>query len=135
GGQTAVQPVRRHPSQPCQASACEEGAWPAIHRLAHFGRRPEGNRRLQGYWRAAVLAPTRIIRERDAFTPRCYFGGDDNGRAFARVRAVLLHAAGSLRTALTEVTWAFEAVSGQRVQAKYGPSGTLKDEIAGGARA
>ena len=34
-------------------------------------------------------------------------------------------------TALTEVTWAFEAVSGQRVQAKYGPSGTLKDEIAG----
>ena len=48
---------------------------------------------------------------------------------------VLLHAAGSLRTALTEVTWAFEAVSGQRVQAKYGPSGTLKDEIAGGARA
>src|SRR5262249_51957541 len=48
---------------------------------------------------------------------------------------VLLHAAGSLRTALTEVTWAFEAVSGQRVQAKYGPSGTLKDEIAGGGRA
>jgi molybdate transport system substrate-binding protein len=48
---------------------------------------------------------------------------------------VLLHAAGSLRTALTEVTGAFEAASGQRVQAKYGPSGTLKDEIAGGARA
>jgi molybdate transport system substrate-binding protein len=48
---------------------------------------------------------------------------------------VLLHAAGSLRTALTEVTGAFEAASGQRVQAKYGPSGTLKDEIAGGAHA
>jgi molybdate transport system substrate-binding protein len=47
---------------------------------------------------------------------------------------VLLHAAGSLRTALTEVTGAFEAASGQRVQTKYGPSGTLKDEIAGGAR-
>jgi ABC-type molybdate transport system substrate-binding protein len=44
---------------------------------------------------------------------------------------VLLHAAGSLRTALTEVAGAFEAASGQRVQAKYGPSGTLKDEIAG----
>src|SRR5262249_41356278 len=48
---------------------------------------------------------------------------------------VLLHAAGSLRTALTEVTGAFEAASGQRVQAKYGPSGTLKNEIAGGAHA
>ena len=48
---------------------------------------------------------------------------------------VLLHAAGSLRAALTEVTWVFEAASGQRVQPKYGPSGTLKDEIAGGARA
>jgi ABC-type molybdate transport system substrate-binding protein len=48
---------------------------------------------------------------------------------------VFLHAAGSLRSALTEVAGAFEAASGQRVQAKYGPSGTLKDEIAGGARA
>jgi molybdate transport system substrate-binding protein len=48
---------------------------------------------------------------------------------------VFLHAAGSLRSALTEVVGAFEAASGQRVQAKYGPSGTLKDEIAGGARA
>jgi len=48
---------------------------------------------------------------------------------------VLLHAAGSLRTALTEVTGAFEAASGQRVQAKYGPSGMLKDEIADGAHA
>ncbi len=48
---------------------------------------------------------------------------------------VLLHAAGSLRTALTEVAGAFEAASGQRVQAKYGPSGTLKDEIAAGAHA
>jgi molybdenum ABC transporter molybdate-binding protein len=48
---------------------------------------------------------------------------------------VLLHAAGSLRTALTEVASAFEATSGQKVQAKYGPSGTLKDEIVGGARA
>ena len=47
---------------------------------------------------------------------------------------VFLHAAGSLRSALTEVADAFEAASGQRVQAKYGPSGTLKDEIAGGAR-
>ena len=48
---------------------------------------------------------------------------------------VFLYAAGSLRAALTEVADAFEAASGLRVQAKYGPSGTLKDEIAGGARA
>jgi molybdate transport system substrate-binding protein len=48
---------------------------------------------------------------------------------------VLLHAAGSLRSALTEVASAFEAASGQKVDAKYGPSGTLKDEIAGGTRA
>jgi molybdate transport system substrate-binding protein len=48
---------------------------------------------------------------------------------------VLLHAAGSLRTALTELTGAFEAALGQRVQAKYGPSGMLKDEITDGAHA
>lgn len=48
---------------------------------------------------------------------------------------VLLHAAGSLRSALTDVVAAFAAASGQKVDAKYGPSGTLKDEIAGGMRA
>jgi molybdate transport system substrate-binding protein len=48
---------------------------------------------------------------------------------------VVLHAAGSLRAALTDVASAFEAASGQKVEAKYGPSGTLKDEIAGGMRA
>jgi len=48
---------------------------------------------------------------------------------------VLLHAAGSLRAALTEVAAAFETGSGVGVQAKFGPSGVLKDEIAGGAAA
>ena len=48
---------------------------------------------------------------------------------------VLLHAAGSLRGALTDVSEAFRASSGTKVQAKYGPSGLLKDEIAGGAKA
>jgi molybdate transport system substrate-binding protein len=48
---------------------------------------------------------------------------------------VLLHAAGSLRPALTEVAAAFEAATGAKVQAKFGPSGVLKDEIAGGAPA
>src|SRR6186713_3656399 len=48
---------------------------------------------------------------------------------------VLLHAAGSLRDALTDIAAGFEAASGVAVQAKYGPSGTLRDAIAGGARA
>jgi molybdate transport system substrate-binding protein len=49
--------------------------------------------------------------------------------------AVLLHAAGSLRGALSEVGQAFEKTSGLKVQAKYGPSGLLKDEIAAGGKA
>src|SRR5690606_24743255 len=48
---------------------------------------------------------------------------------------VLLHAAGSLRGALTEVSNAFGKSSGIKVEAKYGPSGLLRDEIAGGAKA
>jgi molybdate transport system substrate-binding protein len=48
---------------------------------------------------------------------------------------VQLYAAGSLRTALTEIAAAFEAQTSIKVRAKFGPSGTLKDEIAGGARA
>jgi ABC-type molybdate transport system substrate-binding protein len=47
---------------------------------------------------------------------------------------VLLHAAGSLRAALGEVATAFEADTGIKVEAKYGPSGTLRDEIAAGGR-
>jgi len=53
----------------------------------------------------------------------------------ARADTVLLFAAGSLRAALTEVAKAFEAPGGHRVQLKFGPSGILKDEIAGGAKA
>jgi molybdate transport system substrate-binding protein len=48
---------------------------------------------------------------------------------------VQLYAAGSLRSALTEIATTFEAQTGVKMQAKFGPSGTLKDEIAGGARA
>jgi molybdenum ABC transporter molybdate-binding protein len=53
----------------------------------------------------------------------------------SRAETVQLYAAGSLRAAWTDVAKAFEAQSGQTVQAKYGPSGLLKDEIAGGAKA
>ncbi len=49
--------------------------------------------------------------------------------------AILLHAAGSLRGALTEAAQGFEKSSGLKVQAKFGASGLLKDEIAAGARA
>ncbi|MBR1155142.1 molybdate ABC transporter substrate-binding protein [Bradyrhizobium sp. JYMT SZCCT0428] len=48
---------------------------------------------------------------------------------------VLLHAAGSLRGALSDVAASFEAATGTRVKSKFGASGLLKDEIAGGAKA
>jgi molybdate transport system substrate-binding protein len=50
-------------------------------------------------------------------------------------KPVLLHAAGSLRSAMTEIAGAFVAATGREVQAKFGASGTLKAEIAAGARA
>jgi molybdate transport system substrate-binding protein len=53
----------------------------------------------------------------------------------AAAEPILLHAAGSLRTALTAVATAYEAATGQQVQAKFGPSGILKDEIVSGAPA
>jgi molybdenum ABC transporter molybdate-binding protein len=53
----------------------------------------------------------------------------------AQADPILLHAAGSLRGALTDVIKSYEMTSGQKVQAKFGASGTLKDEIAGGAKA
>ena len=48
---------------------------------------------------------------------------------------VVLYAAGSLRGALTDIAKNFETATGLKVQAKYGASGLLKDEIAGGAKA
>src|SRR5262245_30612358 len=53
----------------------------------------------------------------------------------ATAETVQLFAAGSLRAALTDVGAAFEKSSGHKVEAKWGPSGTLKDEIMGGANA
>lgn len=57
-----------------------------------------------------------------------------SGSAAAQ-QTVLLHAAGSLRGAMTEVSKSFEASTGLKVDGKYGPSGLLRDEIAGGAKA
>ena len=53
----------------------------------------------------------------------------------ANAEVVTLFAAGSLRGALTDVADAFEKASGNKVAAKYGPSGLLKSEIAKGAKA
>ncbi|MGE0279272.1 MAG: substrate-binding domain-containing protein [Rhizobiaceae bacterium] len=53
----------------------------------------------------------------------------------ARAETVYLHAAGSLRNALTDVAKAFEAASGNTVTAKSGPSGLLRKEIADRAKA
>ena len=39
--------------------------------------------------------------------------------------AVLLHAAGSLRGAVSEISQAFEKSAGLKMQAKFGPSGLL----------
>lgn len=49
--------------------------------------------------------------------------------------AVRLYAAGSLRAPLTKVARAFEAAEGVPVTTKFGASGLLRDEIAGGAKA
>jgi ABC-type molybdate transport system substrate-binding protein len=53
----------------------------------------------------------------------------------ATAETVLLHAAGSLRPALTEVIAAYQAKYGDTVQPTFGASGLLKDRIAGGAKA
>jgi molybdenum ABC transporter molybdate-binding protein len=53
----------------------------------------------------------------------------------AAADSVRLHAAGSLRTALTEVAAAYEADGGTKVSAMFGPSGLLKDKIAQGESA
>jgi ABC-type molybdate transport system substrate-binding protein len=53
----------------------------------------------------------------------------------AHAAEVLLHAAGSLRDALTEVAEAYEKATGNTLIATWGPSGTLRDRIAAGERA
>lgn len=53
----------------------------------------------------------------------------------AHADTVRLYAAGSLKGALTDVAKAYETASGHKVEAKFGASGLLKSEIAGGAPA
>jgi len=53
----------------------------------------------------------------------------------AHADTIRLYAAGSLRAALTDVTKAYESTSPNKLEAKYGPSGLLKNEIVTGAKA
>jgi molybdate transport system substrate-binding protein len=53
----------------------------------------------------------------------------------AAAETVQLYAAGSLRGALTEIAKVYESSTGNKVEAKYGPSGLLKTEISAGAKA
>lgn len=55
--------------------------------------------------------------------------------ASARADTVTLYAAGSLKGALSDVAKAYEKSSGNTVKTKFGPSGLLRKEIAGGAKA
>jgi ABC-type molybdate transport system substrate-binding protein len=52
----------------------------------------------------------------------------------AMAETIQLYAAGSLRLALTDVAKAYEATSGNKVEAKWGASGLLKNEIVAGAK-
>src|SRR5215831_15695600 len=48
---------------------------------------------------------------------------------------IQLYAAGSLKLALTQVAQTYEASTGNKIEAKYGASGLLKNEISSGAKA
>jgi len=52
----------------------------------------------------------------------------------AHAETIPLYAAGSLRGALTDIARAYELKTGNKVEAKFGPSGMLKDDIAAGAK-
>src|SRR5262245_4624642 len=53
----------------------------------------------------------------------------------AAAGTIQLYAAGSLKAALTDLARAFETATGNKIEAKYGPSGILKSEISAGAKA
>ena len=48
---------------------------------------------------------------------------------------ITVYAAGSLKSALTDLVESYESATGNTVSAKYGASGLLKDEISKGAKA
>jgi len=52
----------------------------------------------------------------------------------AMSETIQLYAAGSLKAALSDVAKTYETASGNKVEAKWGASGLLKNDIAGGAK-
>jgi molybdenum ABC transporter molybdate-binding protein len=52
-----------------------------------------------------------------------------------RADTIQLFAAGSLKAALTDVAKTYESASGNKIEARYGPSGLLKSEISKGTKA
>ena len=54
---------------------------------------------------------------------------------FATAQSVQLFSAGSLKGAWLETIEAFKAATGMDIQPHFGPSGSLKDQIAAGAKA
>lgn len=53
----------------------------------------------------------------------------------AAAETIHLYAAGSLKSALTDVARVYESATGNKVESKYGPSGLLKKEISQGGKA
>jgi hypothetical protein len=49
GDKRLVQPIRRDAGKSGQASKCQKGSRPAIHRLARLGGRPERQNAITGY--------------------------------------------------------------------------------------
>src|SRR5262249_57162024 len=130
--QSALQSIRRDSGESRKASVCKEGPRPSLHQLARFARRAKGDRGLQDQWAGVVLPQRQCTGGMMVARLAVILAATTIAVPALASEPVLLHAAGSLRTALTEVTEAFEAASGQKLQAKYGPSGMLKEEIAGG---
>jgi molybdenum ABC transporter molybdate-binding protein len=57
------------------------------------------------------------------------------GSSMADADTIQLYAAGSLRGTLTDIAKAYESSTGTKVEPKFGPSGILRNEITGGAKA
>lgn len=55
--------------------------------------------------------------------------------SMAHADTITLYAAGSLKTALSEVARAYESATGDKVEAEFGPSGLLRERIEKGAPA
>ncbi|MBI3156933.1 MAG: molybdate ABC transporter substrate-binding protein [Burkholderiales bacterium] len=81
--------------------------------------------------RPSSRAERRVRRAALAVALAAWLAGAAVDRAIAQ-QTLVVHAAGSLRSALAELARAYERQTGTAVELKFGPSGLLKDRIAGG---